>query len=80
MTLEKVKMLCDGIFDLYCDFENSDYSPEEVEKCEILWKYLNVSAGEESCRNNTEGQVELEKLIENGLDEKEVDEDGNEID
>ena len=70
MTLEIQKRINELLFDLYREFE--DANTEEIKACSQVWRFYNEIALEKSCRTGSEGQEELEKLVENGLDQANI--------
>lgn len=72
-NIEKCRKICDGIYDLMSSIDNSDgYEKDTLAACEKLYEYMNNSAAEKSISNNTEGIIELDEMLENGLDKKEL--------
>lgn len=72
-NIEKCGKVCDAIYELMSSIDNSEgYDKESFEACEKLYTYICNSAEEKSIRNNTEGIAELKKMLESGLDEKEL--------
>lgn len=72
-NIEKCRKVCDAIYELMSSIDNSEgYDKESFEACEKLYTYICNSAEEKSIRNNTEGIVELDEMLENGLDKKEL--------
>ena len=63
-NLEKCKNVCDEIYELMSNIDNSDgYEKDTLEACEKLYKYMDNSAAKKSLQNNTEGVVELEEML-----------------
>ena len=70
---EKCRKVCNEIYELMSSIDDlGGYGKDTLEACEKLYVYMNNLAAEKSSRNNTEGVVELEEMLENGLDKKEL--------
>lgn len=73
MNANDIRKITDGIYKLGVEMEDQDYSSDNLNACKVLYSYYQESAADKSAKNRTEGYLEFEDLVENGLTEVEID-------